>query len=49
MSKNVGTLDRIARLIGGLILTAYAVPIGFPLTDSESCLFRRGSTAGGEV
>ncbi len=32
MTKNVGTLDRIIRLIVGIVLIAYAVPIGFPAT-----------------
>lgn len=32
MGRNVGTLDRLVRLIAGLILIAYAVPIGFPAT-----------------
>ena len=29
---NVGTIDRIARVIIGLLLIAYAIPIGFPNT-----------------
>ena len=32
MSANVGTIDRIARVIIGVLLIAYAVPIGFPNT-----------------
>ena len=32
MRANVGTIDRIARLIVGLVLIAYAIPIGFPST-----------------
>ena len=29
MIKNVGTLDRLLRFIVGLVLIAYALPIGF--------------------
>ena len=32
MSANVGTVDRIARIVVGLILIAYAIPLGFPNT-----------------
>lgn len=32
MSKNIGDIDRILRVIAGLLLIAYAVPIGFPGT-----------------
>ena len=32
MHANVGTIDRIARIIIGLVLIAYAIPIGFPST-----------------
>ena len=32
MTKNVGTIDRLARIIIGLVLIAYAVPIGFAET-----------------
>lgn len=32
MRTNVGTIDRIARVIVGLLLIAFAVPIGFPAT-----------------
>ena len=32
MSENVGSLDRIARVIIGLVLIAYALQIGFPST-----------------
>ena len=32
MSKNVGGLDRILRIVIGLVLIAYAIPIGFPHT-----------------
>ena len=30
MSPNVGTLDRILRIILGVALIAFAIPIGFP-------------------
>jgi hypothetical protein len=29
---NVGPIDRIVRLVVGLLLIAYAIPIGFPAT-----------------
>jgi hypothetical protein len=32
MSTNVGTIDRIARIVIGLVLIAYAIPLGFPHT-----------------
>ena len=32
MTKNVGTADRILRIVVGLVLIAYAIPIGFPPT-----------------
>jgi hypothetical protein len=32
MSMNVGTFDRLARLIIGILAIAYAIPIGFPST-----------------
>ena len=32
MIKNVGGLDRIARIVLGILLIAYAIPIGFPHT-----------------
>jgi len=32
MSKNVGVFDRVLRVIAGLVLIAYAVPVGFPAT-----------------
>jgi len=32
MKTNVGTIDRIARTVVGLLLIAYAIPIGFPST-----------------
>jgi membrane-associated protease RseP (regulator of RpoE activity) len=32
MSKNMGSLDRGLRILVGLLLIAYAIPIGFPAT-----------------
>jgi len=32
MNQNVGTIDRVARVIIGLLLIAYAIPVGFPST-----------------
>ncbi len=32
MHANVGTLDHIARTVIGLVLIAFAIPIGFPNT-----------------
>ncbi len=32
MSRNVGGLDRFVRVVLGLVLIAYAIPIGFPHT-----------------
>jgi hypothetical protein len=32
MSTNVGTIDRLARIVIGLALIAYAIPVGFPDT-----------------
>jgi hypothetical protein len=32
MSKNIGPVDRIIRIILGLVLIAYAIPIWFPVT-----------------
>lgn len=32
MKPNVGTLDRIARIVIGLVLLAYALELGFPNT-----------------
>ena len=32
MSTNVGSIDRILRVVIGLALIAYAIPIGFPQT-----------------
>jgi hypothetical protein len=29
---NIGLIDRIARIVLGLLLIAYAIPIGFPAT-----------------
>ncbi len=32
MSKNIGNVDRIVRIVIGLLLIAYAIPLGFPNT-----------------
>ena len=32
MSKNVGKTDAIIRILVGLVLIAYAIPLGFPNT-----------------
>jgi len=32
MSVNIGTVDRILRVVIGLVLVAFAIPIGFPDT-----------------
>jgi hypothetical protein len=32
MNKNVGTIDRIVRVVIGLMLIAYAIPVGMPQT-----------------
>ncbi len=32
MAANVGTVDRIFRVVIGLVLIAYAIPLGFPST-----------------
>ena len=32
MSKNVGIVDRVMRIVIGLALIAYAIPLGFPVT-----------------
>jgi len=32
MSSNVGTVDRIVRVVVGLLLIAFAIPLGFPQT-----------------
>jgi len=32
MNVNVGMIDRIVRIVVGVLLIAYAIPIGFPST-----------------
>ena len=32
MQKNVGSIDRVLRIIIGIVLIAYAIPLGFPAT-----------------
>lgn len=32
MSVNVGTIDRVLRVVIGLALIAFAIPLGFPQT-----------------
>lgn len=32
MNTNVGTIDRVLRIVIGVLLIAYAIPIGFPST-----------------
>jgi hypothetical protein len=32
MSANVGGIDRVVRIVIGLLLIAYAIPVGFPVT-----------------
>jgi hypothetical protein len=32
MNTNVGTLDRVFRILLGAALIAYAIPVGFPAT-----------------
>jgi len=32
MRNNVGTIDRLIRAVIGLLLIAYAIPVGFPST-----------------
>lgn len=32
MSRNVGGLDRLLRVVVGLVLIAYAIPLGLPVT-----------------
>ena len=32
MKKNVGTIDRVIRILVGVVLIAYAIPVGFPVT-----------------
>jgi len=33
MARNMGTLDRILRIVVGLALIAFAIPLGFPWVD----------------
>ena len=33
MTTNVGNVDKILRIIVGLVLIAYAIPLGFPKTS----------------
>lgn len=33
MTTNVGNVDKILRIIVGLVLIAYAIPLGFPKTN----------------
>ena len=30
--SNVGSVDRIVRIVAGLLLIAFAIPVGFPQT-----------------
>ena len=32
MNQNVGSLDKVLRIVIGLALIAYAIPLGFPKT-----------------
>jgi hypothetical protein len=32
MTANVGMIDRIARIVLGVVLIAFAIPLGFPQT-----------------
>lgn len=32
MTVNIGTIDRIVRIVVGAVLIAYALPLGFPST-----------------
>ena len=32
MARNIGSFDRILRIIVGVVLIAYAIPLGFPHT-----------------
>ena len=32
MTKNIGNIDRVIRIGMGLVLIAYAIPLGFPST-----------------
>jgi len=36
MRPNIGTIDRIGRVIVGLLLLAYALQLGFPATGWNS-------------
>ena len=36
MRTNIGAIERIVRLVVGLTLIAYAIPIGFPQTGWNS-------------
>ena len=33
MNPNVGTADKVARIVIGLVLIAWAIPLGFPKTS----------------
>ena len=33
MNANVGTIDRAVRIVIGVLLLAFAIPIGFPSTE----------------
>lgn len=32
LQANIGSTDRVVRIVVGLVLLAYAIPIGFPVT-----------------
>ncbi len=32
MTKNIGSLDRGLRILVGILLIAFAIPVGFPVT-----------------
>ena len=32
LQANIGSTDRVMRIVVGLVLLAYAIPIGFPVT-----------------
>jgi hypothetical protein len=32
MTMNVGTIDRVVRIVVGVVLIVYAIPLGFPST-----------------
>jgi len=32
MNTNVGTIDRVVRIVVGVLLIAFAIPVGFPST-----------------